>query len=87
MNKKYQGPCNTHQNNFLVPVLLITLINTPKLNKIVSQIRRTQDGSFHLHQLCWAGERGKNLLIKICHLVSKWHYGSCFCSLGAFIGH
>ena len=75
------------QNNFLVPVLLITLINTPKLNKIVSQIRRTQDGSFHLHQLCWAGERGKNLLIKICHLVSKWHYGSCFCSLGAFIGH
>ena len=40
-----------------------------------------------LHQLCWAGERGKNLLIKIRHLVSKWHYGSCFCSLGAFIGH
>ena len=72
---------------FLVPVLLITLINTPKLNKTVSQIRGTQDGRFHLHQLCWAGERGKNLLVKICHLVSKWHYGSCFCSLGAFIGH
>ena len=44
-------------------MLLITLINTPKLDKIVSQ--GTQDGSLHLHQLCGAGEREKNLLIKI----------------------
>ena len=39
INKKYQGLHMTHLDTFLVPVFLITLNNTPKLNKKVSQIR------------------------------------------------
>ena len=64
----------TYLDTFLVPVLLITLINTPKLNKTVSQIRGTQDGRFHLHQLGRReGQEPLNKNLPSCVQVALWH--------------
>ena len=48
INKKY-GMCRTiMENNLQVTIFLITLINAFKLNQIVSQNRRTDDGTPHI---------------------------------------
>ena len=61
----------TQVDHSLVPFFFITPIKTFQLNKIVFHIHGTQDGTFHLPKLCWAGEREEKGLTKVFHHLSQ----------------
>ena len=69
--KKIGGLHITQVDHSLVPFFFNTPIKTPQLNKIVFHIHGTQDGTFHLPKLCWAGEREERGLTKVFHHLSQ----------------